>query len=412
MSQAPSQQSPKIVLPRHVHLRPLVAVLANGDPHYPATPGSSEAADDNPNPITSPDELGAHHPAKPDSQSSADTNAPAWTALATTSDEEDGLLSDSQATTPEPDDKPSASDGRPRPNATRIRQSPLKVAARGAFNPTKPFAVVNSHNDDTPTTLSKLSNNMPLLWLPPPKPSSVGAASHTPSKRKPSQTSPDASGKPHSKRPKHAPSRTTIRIPPMKPSPNTSAYPSIKLVYSKLGPGSKGQPAHSNATATRNNGDSTSVAVHPASFPVEAEEDGEKTPSRVMQRVDSNTPARLGPPKQPVTMGDANFVEGKEVDDALDTHVSAIRILPQYAQSPKGNKSDIIRLHVALRALQHGGVDKGKRRAHSPWTVPRWSKAGEFKERLDSFYGPGDINRGLGKGPVNVSVALMFATAV
>ena len=46
-----------------------------------------------------------------------------------------------------------------------------------------------------------------------------------------------------------------------------------------------------------------------------------------------------------------------------------------------------------------GKGSKGKGRAQSGWTAPRWSNVGEFKARLDGMYGHGDIDRGLGRGP-------------
>ncbi len=329
--------------------------------------------------MMSPGELSAHRN-KPDSQSSAGSNLPAWTALATTSDEEDGLRADSEATTPEPDDKPSSSTSARQPprSQPRIGRSPQK-AARGAFNPTQPFAVVNSSNDHAASARRNASTSMPLLWLPPPESSYMARPTHSPSKRKPTQSPLDASGKPPAKRRKHVPAANTIRIPPMKlPSNSTPAPgpPRIKFIFSA-------QSAPDNATVTQDNGEGANATSNPAGTP----------------------PRHARSKKQRLITDAANLAEGTLLDDALDTHVSTIRVLPQYAQSRKGDGNDVVRLHVALRSFQSGSVDKGKRRAHSPWSIPRWSKAGEFKERLDGFYGPGDVNRGLGKRPANVSVA-------
>ena len=205
------------------------------------------------------------------------------------------------------------------------------------------------------------------------------------------------------KKRKHAPSRTTIRIPPMKPPSASTSIPPIKIIYSGFMARSGAQTSHSDNADTQDKGDRTDTTILPASLPIEAGGDVEKAgaPTR-HDRLQT----------QPVIMDDMSTVEGKLVDDALDTHVSTIRVLPQYAHSHHSATGDVIGLHVALRAYATIGVDKGKRRAHSPWTVMRWSKAGEFKERLDSFYGPGDINRGLGKGPANVSIVHLLVAAV
>ena len=63
-----------------------------------------------------------------------------------------------------------------------------------------------------------------------------------------------------------------------------------------------------------------------------------------------------------------------------------------------------------LAELEKGS--KGKARAVSGRTAPRWSNVGEFKARLDAMYGPGDINRGLGRGLKNVSVISLIGGIV
>ncbi|KAI0722025.1 hypothetical protein C8T65DRAFT_172852 [Cerioporus squamosus] len=350
--------------------------------HQPPTiPNSVTATSDpDPNPIMS-SQLSAKQ-SKPDSQSSVDSNFPAWTALATTSDEEDGLCSDSQATTPEPDDKPSDGGNARRPprGGQRIGRSSELKASRGAFNPTQPFAVVRSTSGNAATTPSRPSNSMPLLWLPPPGPSSVASPPRSPLKRKPTQSPPDALGKPREKQRKHAPSANIIRIPPVKLHTDLTSPPRIKLVYSKFMAENAAQAARDYATSPGHNGEAERATSDSAS---------------------GAPPRHVRLQKQQLPTDNASSAEGMLVDDALDTHTSAIRVLPQYAHPAIGYASDVVRLHVALRSFPSGSVDKGKRRAHSSWSIPRWSKAGEFKERLDAFYGPGDINRGLGKGPAN-----------
>ncbi|KAI1785347.1 hypothetical protein LXA43DRAFT_1038648 [Ganoderma leucocontextum] len=97
------------------------------------------------------------------------------------------------------------------------------------------------------------------------------------------------------------------------------------------------------------------------------------------------------------------------VDDALRTQVASAHILPSYAQLPApwepdgGMVGQGNRMHIPLTRfadLEKGS--KGKERARSGWTAPRWSNVGEFKARLDTMYGPGDINRGLGRRPNNI----------
>ena len=122
------------------------------------------------------------------------------------------------------------------------------------------------------------------------------------------------------------------------------------------------------------------------------------------------TTRHLRPPKpRPFISESSDPAQWKQADDALQTHVSPVRVLPQFAQSPRSDPGEALRLQVALRHLVIGKESKGKGRAQPGWTVPRWSNVAELKERLDKFYGPGDINRGLGKGPRNVSFALPLA---
>ena len=104
----------------------------------------------------------------------------------------------------------------------------------------------------------------------------------------------------------------------------------------------------------------------------------------------------------------SSLAEWQTVDDALETCVAPVRLLAEYAPSPEGQAhSDVYwgtTGHVLMNDARFMRAAKGKARAQSGWTAPRWSNVGEFKTRLDAWYGPGEINRGLGSGPkANVS---------
>ncbi len=126
----------------------------------------------------------------------------------------------------------------------------------------------------------------------------------------------------------------------------------------------------------------------------------------------------LQPQKPPPPITNSSSIEDwMLVDAALCTQVASARILPTQFPAPWEREGVVVRqtggTHIAL--TQFTGLEKGskgKERARSGWTTPRWSNVGEFKARLDTMYGPGDINRGLGRGPKNVSVIPPNANAV
>lgn len=95
--------------------------------------------------------------------------------------------------------------------------------------------------------------------------------------------------------------------------------------------------------------------------------------------------------------------EWSTVDTALETHVAPMRVCPEYALSPEQCVRDDVAIaawaHVPSTAAVLTRASKGKGRMPSGWTETRWSHVGEFKSRLDGWYGRGDINRGLGSRP-------------
>ena len=124
-------------------------------------------------------------------------------------------------------------------------------------------------------------------------------------------------------------------------------------------------------------------------------------------------------PLLPITDG-SSIEDWALVDDALHTQVASVHVLQRSAQFPAPWEPE-----SAMDAKRAGGAhisltqfadlekgSKGKERARSGWTAPRWSNVGDFKARLDTMYGPGDINRGLGRGPKSVSVIPLDAGTV
>ncbi|KAI0334929.1 hypothetical protein GY45DRAFT_1065655 [Cubamyces sp. BRFM 1775] len=104
---------------------------------------------------------------------------------------------------------------------------------------------------------------------------------------------------------------------------------------------------------------------------------------------------------------DSDRAEWERVDRLLQTHVAPAAVLPQYAPSArlherKNSAHDMMHVALQLDYLRHGS--KGKARAQPMWTETSWSNVGEFKERLDKMYGGGDITRGQGRAPKNVSM--------
>lgn len=103
---------------------------------------------------------------------------------------------------------------------------------------------------------------------------------------------------------------------------------------------------------------------------------------------------------------DSDMTEWKRVDDQLETHVAPSLVLPRYAQAralqqQEGGAQRPV--HVPLQRDHFQRRSKGKQRAQPVWTETRWSNVGEFKARLDTMFGPGEITRGMGRAPKNVS---------
>lgn len=103
---------------------------------------------------------------------------------------------------------------------------------------------------------------------------------------------------------------------------------------------------------------------------------------------------------------DSDMTEWKRVDDQLETHVAPSLVLPRYAQAralqqQEGGAQRPV--HVPLQRDHFQRRSKGKQRAQPVWTETRWSNVGEFKVRLDTMFGPGEITRGMGRAPKNVS---------
>ncbi|KAI0352734.1 hypothetical protein OH77DRAFT_1428151 [Trametes cingulata] len=94
------------------------------------------------------------------------------------------------------------------------------------------------------------------------------------------------------------------------------------------------------------------------------------------------------------------------VDDLLETHVAPALVLSRYAQSRSrfpgeqdGKAQRSLHVPIALHDIRQRCT--GKQRAQPVRTEAHWSNVGEFKQRLDELFGPGDIARGTGKGPKN-----------
>ncbi|KAI8984964.1 hypothetical protein BD414DRAFT_489856 [Trametes punicea] len=113
-------------------------------------------------------------------------------------------------------------------------------------------------------------------------------------------------------------------------------------------------------------------------------------------------------PRSPMTE-DSGMLEWKRIDRLLETHVAPALILSNYAQSSSRQQRKELTLglrHVLLQSDDFRQRSKGKRRAQPMWTEAQWSNVGEFKERLDRIFGPGNITRGQSRAPRNVSGTL------
>ncbi|KAI0773738.1 hypothetical protein C8Q74DRAFT_1266343 [Fomes fomentarius] len=363
----------------------------------------------NPNPVTQ---------SSPGSQgSSADTEVdiPAWTTLAgttDTSDKEDALREDEQKNvfqraSPRPSVKRNGSRTGTPAQGSRSGGGPR----RRFFNPSQTFTVVEDFNSaaegDSNSPMPPASTGLPLLWVVPPQADASTDVSSASSKRKviDSITSTENSSPKKRKRVPSSqasqPSAPQVAVKPLK-SPNKPLTIHYSSLVAKLQ-----ETAPSDATSS---GQMESAST--SSHTLQASTSG-LTPSRGVRGAAPSFPNHhLRPPKPlPSSSDDWSTAEWDHVDEALQTHVSPVRV--QNAQSPKDDAVDETRLHVALRHLAFDKKEsKGKERAQLGWTVPRWSKVAEFKERLDAYYGPGDINRGLGRGPLNVSAVLPLAVAM
>lgn len=350
--------------------------------------------------------------------SSADTevNIPSWTTLAgttDTSDKEDALREDQQKnvfqrTSPQPSVKRKRSRTGTPAQGSRSGGGPR----RRFFNPSQTFTVVEDLNGaaqgDSNSPMPPASTGLPLLWVVPPQDDASSTdISRASSKRKAldSVTSPGNSSPKKRKRvPSSQASQSSapqVAVQPLK-SPNKPLTIHYSSLVAKLQ-----ETASSDATSSGQM-ESASTSSHTLQAST-----GGLTPSRGMRSAAHSVPTRhLRTPKPlPSISDDWSTVEWGHVDEALQTHVSPVRV--QNAQSPENDAVDGSLLHVALRHLAFDKKkSKGKERAQFGWTVPRWSKVAEFKERLDEFYGPGDINRGLGRGPLNVSAVLPLAVVM
>ncbi|KAI0676731.1 hypothetical protein C8Q78DRAFT_999148 [Trametes maxima] len=109
----------------------------------------------------------------------------------------------------------------------------------------------------------------------------------------------------------------------------------------------------------------------------------------------------------PLITEESDVREWRRIDKLLNTHVAPSRILPKYARSlllPQQEGRTQARTLLRVDDFTHRS--KGKGRAGYTLTTPRWSNVGEFKERLDAMFGPGDITRGHGRAPKNGKTAI------
>ncbi|KAI0829301.1 hypothetical protein BC628DRAFT_1120505 [Trametes gibbosa] len=113
---------------------------------------------------------------------------------------------------------------------------------------------------------------------------------------------------------------------------------------------------------------------------------------------------------------DSDMTEWKRVDKLLNTHVAPSMILSKYAptHSLHGRRGSTQgRVHVLLRHNDFTRGSKGKHRAQQVWPETQWSNVGEFKERLDGMFGPGNITRGMSGAPKNIPKrAALDSTAI
>ncbi|KAL6306803.1 hypothetical protein BKA93DRAFT_823981 [Sparassis latifolia] len=105
-------------------------------------------------------------------------------------------------------------------------------------------------------------------------------------------------------------------------------------------------------------------------------------------------PRELRQPPSKSVHGKASAVYWHIVDEGLESTVAPGVVLQRYAQHPGPERETQLR-----HTLDEPGVNKGKAREWSAYTHPRWSRIANFKEKLDSLFGPGDITRAVGKQP-------------
>ncbi|PIL36648.1 hypothetical protein GSI_00337 [Ganoderma sinense ZZ0214-1] len=298
---------------------------------------------------------------KPTCPPSIDSDNPSWATLSTanTSSDEDALDLESQATTPEPVDEKALSS-----YTTTLHSS---------------FPYQQPTSNYSPSTTSK---NCPSTGLKRgPSPASDTLSAHALPAKKAKKTSTHPLHQSHNTLLDHQPLSTHqsgFGILPRGP---------ITTLTTPL--------AHLTTSQKQQLTPFSSHEIHTASLP-------SALTHQVLQ------PRK---PLPPIT-NSSGVEDWALVDDALGTQVASAHNLRVHRSTqflaPWEPESSIDAgrpggAHFPLTQFADlAKGSKGKERARSGWTAPRWSNVGDFKARLDAMYGPGDINRGLGRGPKNI----------
>lgn len=304
---------------------------------------------------------------KSNHQASADSDNPSWATLSaeTTSGEEEALDLESQATTPDPVEEKQPS------SHTTTHHSRASLAT--LFPYWQFTSILDSHS--APTIHKRPSNHLKR------KPTSDSLSTYV-SLAKKTKASPP----PHL----HV---THLGHHPLQPTNHPSPSYNSALPW---GPTTAQAAPHLHLSTASQTQQHTHFSSHAMRTSL---------PSALTHQT-----LRLQKPLPPIT-NSSSIEDWTSVDDALRTQTASCHILHTSAQftAPWEPEGAVLGRAggVCIPLTQFANLEKeskGKARAVSGRTAPRWSNVGEFKSRLDAMYGPGDINRGLGRGPKNVSV--------
>lgn len=117
----------------------------------------------------------------------------------------------------------------------------------------------------------------------------------------------------------------------------------------------------------------------------------------------STTPTTGMPCGAPQMTRSGPYSTGSRTNSIRSSNASGAALEARRALSAPSAKAHRACTHVALRYIR-AKATRGKERVLQTSMQASWSHVGELKERMDAWFGAGDINRGLGPPPAKVSV--------